>query len=304
MAWTPHDVAHLTAKASGEYQRVIQFWEDHPQRRESATGIDTTLEIIDTLTSAPLSWMDSEVTAIIADTHHDVPEWSPSACMPGTSGKIFFETRFMKIPMEKMTGVGHVQVGLDGFSWRVTGQRVRISAWSRAEGQRENFSPVRQYLGLHQIFSLTRDIDGITGAGRRDHYIPGAGVVDEDLVADAAQDLLSVVGATWLLMSQPRIVEESDPAQVAVRIRDRETGRRQKSLVRVSIRTLTQRSASGPGKHRRGQATSRWWVRGHWRQQPWGKNRALRKPIFIAPHTAGATDAEIDSRPQVQVWRK
>lgn len=33
------------------------------------------------------------------------------------------------------------------------------------------------------------------------------------------------------------------------------------------------------------------------------KPRALRKPVFIAPHTAGSSDGDIDDRPQVQVWR-
>jgi hypothetical protein len=31
----------------------------------------------------------------------------------------------------------------------------------------------------------------------------------------------------------------------------------------------------------------RWWVRGHWRQQPYGPNNSLRKLIYVDMHTAG-----------------
>lgn len=52
-----------------------------------------------------------------------------------------------------------------------------------------------------------------------------------------------------------------------------------------------------------GAATRRWSVRGHWRQQPYGPGRALRKRIWIAEHTAGAADGAALEGPVVYEFR-
>jgi hypothetical protein len=34
-------------------------------------------------------------------------------------------------------------------------------------------------------------------------------------------------------------------------------------------------------------------VRGHWRQQPYGPQRTLRRPVWINPHVKGPADAPL-----------
>lgn len=45
----------------------------------------------------------------------------------------------------------------------------------------------------------------------------------------------------------------------------------------------------------------RWMVRGHWRLQPYGPQKSLRKPIWIDPYVKGPEDKPLDVRPTV--WR-
>lgn len=159
-------------------------------------------------------------------------------------------------------------------------------------------APLRSGLALEELLGLTLPMEAVIDGAQvfeRAGFTP-----DDKAFDDSALTMQSIAGAAWLVMSQPRIIKDS---QLVAQVRKRTSeGRRVKTPVRITIRSLvtTARGTSTPTGRK---ATSRWWVRGHWRQQPWGKERALRKPIFIAPHTAGNPEARIDGTPRVQVWR-
>lgn len=111
--------------------------------------------------------------------------------------------------------------------------------------------------------------------------------------------VLRILGATWALLRQRDVLTPAAPAESRVRVTTgngdnapgtARTPRRQ--LVRVSVyrlspdlTDLTDRSGNGGGH---GPAVHRWWVRGHWRRQPWGKKQSQRRLVYILPHTAGS----------------
>jgi hypothetical protein len=45
----------------------------------------------------------------------------------------------------------------------------------------------------------------------------------------------------------------------------------------------------------------RWVVRGHWRNQPWGPNRSLRRPTWVLPHVKGPDGAPLRGGERVNV---
>jgi len=47
--------------------------------------------------------------------------------------------------------------------------------------------------------------------------------------------------------------------------------------------------------------SKRWMVRGHWRLQPYGPGKSLRKPLWIDPYVKGPEDKPLDVRPTL--WR-
>lgn len=299
MSWTPYDLPHLVANLSGVNWDVledIQVGQVAGPAESHAPYLELTARTLDT---APLTWLDTDICQMVEETFTTVPEWSAEACMPGESGVIGLEKPFLMVMESSLPGA--VEVTVDAVAWQRVGKKVALIPLSRRAGGRV-FTSMPQYNRalLFDLFVLTIDLTAPQGAGS------SVDIGDDELIVPRGHldDFVSMVGAMWLLMSQPTLVEDSDEAVTRVKVRKPAPGQARRVPVRVSVRSLSaQRRVGGPGG-RRGPATSRWWVRGHWRQQAWGKNRALRKPVFIAPHTAGAREAEVDDRPQVQVWRK
>jgi hypothetical protein len=124
---------------------------------------------------------------------------------------------------------------------------------------------------------------------------------------------ISVVGAAWILMGQNTFSEtrvigqtevaptsgDSEPAPV------RERGPAPVTIVELR-REINQHSRSAVKGSKR-EYRGRWmvgWPNGFWRQQAYGPGRSLRKPILIAPHTAGPQGAPlIPPMQRVYVWR-
>jgi hypothetical protein len=80
--------------------------------------------------------------------------------------------------------------------------------------------------------------------------------------------------------SEPAEVRERSPAPVTIVELRREIDQHNRSAVKGSKRQYHGRWMVG-------------WNNGFWRQQAYGPGRSLRKPILIAPHTAGPQGAQL-----------
>jgi hypothetical protein len=71
-----------------------------------------------------------------------------------------------------------------------------------------------------------------------------------------------------------------------------------------AVRIINLRGASG-GEDGSGDSNyrHRWMVSGHWRSQPYGPGRTLRKPVWIAPHIKGPDGAPLLHGEKVRVLR-
>lgn len=298
MAWTPHDLPFIVERASMGYRTLAEFWQqqttpDAPRLYEQMNVTAAFLE------NPPLSWLDSDMCAMLSDMWADVPTWTPASCTPGPSGLIAFEKPILTAPYESAYADEVRPVPVRAIGWRVSGSIVRITAWAwNPDVPTEIRSPIRTSLDLEELLAISLSMHDIID--ETSVVLHAAATSDDEAFNKAATSMQALVGSTWLLMTQPKMVTDEP---VTMKVRQHRSGRTVKTPVRVSVRKLSSpppaRSARGAGR----KATSRWWVRGHWRQQAWGKNRAFRKPIFIAPHTAGNADAPIDHRPKIQVWR-
>ncbi|AWB84766.1 hypothetical protein C3E79_10020 [Corynebacterium liangguodongii] len=301
MPWSPHDFPFLVERARRSYASLADFWaaQDVDRADDYRVLMEDSAAM---LASAPLSWIERDFCQLVADMSARVPEWTPSACMPGDIGLVGFHDPIMEAPYEHADDDEVSRVPVRVIGWRAGATHVRLTAWAWAgdvpPGAR---SPLRSDLDLEELMGLTIPREAVIDGGIE--HVRMLGTSDEQVYATPAGELQSIVGALWLLMTQSRVVAEG-PAVVA-RVKKPAGGRLVKSPVRVSVRTLVAAPATpGRGGESGRKASSRWWVRGHWRQQPWGPGRAFRKPVFIAPHTAGNPDAPVDERPSVQVWRE
>jgi hypothetical protein len=139
--------------------------------------------------------------------------------------------------------------------------------------------------------------------GPRVHaHIPAGDPVDADSPA-------AVVVATWLLIAQR--LAETGPVQVdkAIRKAYQRAGRPAPDVRLVRIRgTHATRHTGGPATPQQSNGEQapapheyRWWVKAHWRQQPYGPGRTLRRPLLVLPQLRGPDDKPIKASTVVRM---
>lgn len=321
--WAPTDLPYLVAQTADAYldyaRRVEQKLPETPpgyeQEAKGAADIAArrrrTAEILQT---TELSWIHSDLISVAIELAASVPVWSPSQVFPASAGFIGFEDPIC----ETTTARGSWHTTVDAIAWRTAavetvGPSIAPNVYAiQPPGTvtLELFTrnPVAQIHEAHprsarlsSLYSLS--LTGDTPVGEGEHVITGA---TDQMAHSADNQVLPVIGALLLLMGQESVTEEESQEQVTVKRRNPATGTRRPADVRLTQRRLskpagvTRSPAQGTPSRK---ATTRWWVRGHWRQQACGPNRSLRRPVFIAPHTSGALEAPLDKRPRVDTWR-
>lgn len=247
------------------------------------------------LGAADLFWVTRPMAGVALQASASLPSWTPVSAQPAPRGLLVWDG------------------GLPHLAWRGAPK----AAWTTSA------------LGVH--LPPTVAVDGIAwapGPGgvrldllTRTAALPGGwlaprwaaaelfafGSVDlslRDPVPTTSQDwssgLVAAVGATWLLMMQPSVADTRPPR------RDIDPGQvRSRREADVSIIDLRQqaRAAADDRVQRPGRVHQhRWLVRGYWRQQACGPGRALRRPVFVAPHVKGPEGSPMVER--VWVWRR
>lgn len=125
---------------------------------------------------------------------------------------------------------------------------------------------------------------------------------------------ISVVGAAWLLMGQPNITETryTEPPHASQPkhgnlIAAGNPPRDPSSVTTIELRrNLSMSNDSHAGRSDR-KYRGRWmvgWPNGYWRQQRYGPGGSLRKPMLIAPYTAGPKGAPQIPKERVYAWRR
>jgi hypothetical protein len=114
----------------------------------------------------------------------------------------------------------------------------------------------------------------------------------------------AVVVATWLLIAQR--LAETAPVVVdkAIRKAYQRGGRPtpEVRLVRIRGANLTGSATRRPdGDQDSPNREFRWWVKGHWCNQPYGPGRAQRRLIFLDPHLRGPQGKPIKASTTVRI---
>jgi hypothetical protein len=123
----------------------------------------------------------------------------------------------------------------------------------------------------------------------------------EHTVAEKMRDVLRVA---WTLLNSPEETEVTATRVTETRVsagKERRGNPRDREVSVIDIRppSPVHRGSGGePIEH-----DHRWIVRGHWRNQPWGKKRTLRRRIWIDEHVVGPKDKPLLNRPKVNVVR-
>jgi len=96
--------------------------------------------------------------------------------------------------------------------------------------------------------------------------------------------------ALCFLLRQRVAESETVMPDRAARRRAQREGKEPPPVRVISIRGVGHGGSGGDGQR---EYHHRWMVRGHWRLQPCGPNRSLRRPTWVVPHIKGPDDAPL-----------
>lgn len=191
-----------------------------------------------------------------------------------------------------------VRVPTEVVSWGPSPKGVQITGWLRWE-------------------SVVRGVEasGAVGAAALNNPPPlmpvfstdlpaGGESVSADDVDDAYRTIVMTVAASWLLMEQPVLAERQ------IVERSPGSGRGRKRATEASVTLVDLRRIYRPDKQADAgmesfrQFRHRWVVSGHWRNQPHGQDRALRRRQWIPSYVKGPDGAPLLVTEKVNVWRR
>lgn len=252
--------------------------------REAVRVYDATLPareaLIEHTSRAELYWVTAPMVDLATESALSLPAWTPTAAVPCDAGLLCWQR-------PATTHLPHPDGGTctwDAVLWcphPVADHALLVQALTRTPGGDLPLTPVVE---VHVPLGETRRPDR----------------------ADAGELVISALGAAWLLMGQPAVTELTVDAPGAAESGNERRGRSAPVTIVDVAGMIRDGNGAGvaPGVGDGGREyTHRWWVSGHWRQQPYGPGRRYRKPVWIAPHLKGPPDAPVVRRPRVNVWR-
>lgn len=272
-------------KVGGTSPWVVPRRDRRPVSQERVALSDAYLEAART---AELWWVTRDMTRVALDASRDIPDWVPSVTAPSPSGLLIWAEDLPPIP--RMNGKLPGDVVVDGVMWTRVDDKLHITAVTRLDkavkegGTAESPPSPWTWFGVTPSYRVEVDADA---------------VMDLASYGDFA-GFLAAVGATWTLMQMPTI---ATPKTVTG---SGGTGREWNQVDRtVTISTLrTAPTMRRPSEGGRKLTEHRWYVRGHWRQQPHGPAQSLRKTTWIPGYVKGPEGAPLIEMERVSVWSR
>ena len=296
----------IASAAAAEADRVAALIPRAEQALPSATPVssgvaDRWRSLGAAMRTADLYWVTTRMGRVALDASQDIPALLPEH-VPGWRGLIGFEG---PLPPYDTRALGvTVRTGRridEQFAGKV---QVDAIAWSRAGGT----------VQIHLMVQPRRLPGPVTGVPFPDLVslssielplpldLGGFGVRGPDGTDSGFVGLVSFLATCWVLMMTPTVAERRsyEPTPGAG---GHGSGQRPARMTIVDLRPL--RHVEVDRDERTGRRlTVRHYVRGHWRDQPHGPGRALRRLTWVAPYIKGPSDAPLKDTETVYVWRR
>lgn len=312
--WTPHrlprirrDLARAHDQAAAELRELARDGERQgrltPELRAQFAALDDGRDLhqlAEQYRAAELYWVTPDMTRLALHSSEDIPEWTPAAARPSTFGLLVWDGGLPHLPWHGAPEKAWTRsplgmrvpptVPLDAMMWSPAPSGIRIGLLTRTDVLADVLVDRWHDTGLFAFGDIVLPL------------LDPAPTTAADWSSDWTPRMVAVVGATWLMMQQPTVVD--------VRPLDPHTGNgapRQPRLdaeVRiVDLRraVIAPRAPAGDG----GRAfRHRWIVSGHWRQQACGPGRTQRRPVYVPSHVKGPDGAPMLDTDRVKVWRR
>lgn len=183
---------------------------------------------------------------------------------------------------------------------------IEVFWWSRPDGMLQ-LAPSSRFVKQPELIAPYQVVTPLWAANTI-VINPREPRTEEANGAEDSHPFVSVVGAAWLLMSQPGVAETRTIANTGSGSRAA-SGAPKPDVAPIPQVTLVDLRRPARPPHEAPGGTSdrgfnrRWWVGGHWRQQACGPNHSERRPKWIAPYIKGPQDKPLVND-RVNVWRR
>jgi hypothetical protein len=248
---------------------------------------------------AELFWVAPDMAALAIGSAETLPwvRWT-AADRPSPTGLIVFDGGIGAIDFARSAIGVDAEIPVDAFLWGPHPQGMQVS-----------------------MFTARWRVDQALSAGAQadpaevPSLIPIGGlIVDTDPDQTPIAELqrrsgglatpLATLFASWVLMQQTKVVDRVR-ATIDRKISRayRHSGRPDPEVTLVALRHQYQTTSASDTDTDR-QYRHRWIVNGHWRDQPYGPGRALRRPQWIPSYVKGPDGAPLLATTRVNVWRR
>lgn len=270
------------------------------QRLSEKLGESMTLmsNEIDAIRRAELFWVSRDMSEVVAGAAGSLPAWTPSLAAPALNGVLCWAKPIGTAPWMSPGESTPREVDCAGLWWwtRPSDNVLQIQPIIRMDRHPELLEP---YGVRSPLWAATKTL----------MVNPSVPRTHEETSRTDASEFVSLLGAAWLLMAQRNVattrtigddkaprpdgVEADPPTPAPTRAPSGVT------IVDINRDDSGRRTGGSERKYR-----SRFWVDGHWRQQPCGPEHSQRKPVWINQYVKGPRDAPLTPKQKVYVLRR
>lgn len=241
------------------------------------------------ISAGELFWVSADMVALALDAASDVPGFTPETDLPAPHGVMVLEKPLPALRTWIVTADAEqleVDLCVDVLSWTVLEGMVFIESFSRAAGVPDRLheavlEPVRYFRGDAAKFFASEDPE----------------------VDPASHRMMQFLAAASHLMANPAVAQRSTTAPKTPAAR-KATKKGHTSTVTVVDLRAPKHVETGESSESGRVYTHRWIVRGHWRNQPHGKDRAQRRITWVPSYTKGPAGKPLKETERVWAWRR
>lgn len=275
--------------------RFLNDPESHVRSKTSAATAPGLEALALSLEAADLFWVGQDMAALAVHSGAQLAaaRWA-TADRPSPCGLLYWQD-----------GIGHidaqgVQIPVEACAWGpfeggmllwLLMSRARLSAETARRGRFEIVED--QVPPLIPIYGATLPVTSEPESLA-------------DLDPGLPQPVVAALAAAWLMMQQPLLIDRTRERA------DKPTARAyaraglpapEVSIVDLRRQYTPQDRDTDAGTDQR-TYRNRWIVSGHWRNQAYGPERALRRQTWVPAHMKGPEGAPLLSTEKVNVWRR
>lgn len=299
--WTPYGVPQIalrTAQITAPYLEELKATSEHP-------GIVSMEREMQLLNASPtLHWMNKSAVLVAAGlAAHGIPDHTLAEVLASgniaPNGFLCFEKPIRKVPWHN-----GLDVTWDAMAWGTLYDgptpRFAVDLLSRMTDFRDQISVLRSTSPLIGVGGLFVDFDEVMTQAE----IRGPG--DDDgrpLTNEHLLEVTRMIASVLLTIGQPRMVSQKVLQESDGVVRSTSPDSEPHEVILIDLLRPPREASGNWTRRNRKEHDHRWWVRGHYKMQPYGPQNSKRKLIFVWPHTKGPTDKPLDKRQRVNVIR-